>query len=59
MRIPTRGAGAREVHRHRIGAKKPELSKRGIFIRVRDESGAKIFEAPIHFEPYHRPRYAA
>lgn len=44
---------------HRIGAEKPELSKRGNYIRVRDETGAEIYEAPIHFEPYPRSRFAA
>ncbi|WP_084674825.1 DUF6894 family protein [Bradyrhizobium sp. WSM2793] len=44
---------------HRIGAEKPELSKRGNYIRVRDENGAEIYEVRIHLEPYHRSRYAA
>ena len=44
---------------HRIGAEKPEFSKRGNYIRVRDESGAEIYEAPIHLEPFHRSPYAA
>jgi hypothetical protein len=32
---------------HRIGSERPSFAKRGNFIAVRDESGAKIFAAPI------------
>jgi hypothetical protein len=31
----------------RIGAEKPHLAKSRSYIRVRDETGAEIFEAPI------------
>jgi hypothetical protein len=31
----------------RIGAEKPHLPKSRSYIRVRDETGAEIFEAPI------------
>jgi hypothetical protein len=31
----------------RIGAEKPYLAKTGSYIRVRDEKGGEIFEAPI------------
>jgi hypothetical protein len=32
---------------HRIGTERPSFAKRGNFIAVRDERGAKIFAAPI------------
>jgi hypothetical protein len=32
---------------HRIGTQRPSFAKRGTFIAVRDERGAKIFAAPI------------
>jgi hypothetical protein len=32
----------------RIGTEKPSFAKSGNFIRVRDEKGAKIYEAPVH-----------
>jgi hypothetical protein len=32
---------------HRIGTERPSFAKRGNYIAVRDEQGAKIFAAPI------------
>jgi hypothetical protein len=47
VRDPKGSKGARTVHRPRIGAEKPHLAKTGSYIRVRDEKGGEIFEAPI------------
>jgi hypothetical protein len=35
---------------HRIGTERPSFAKRGNFIAVRDERGAKIFAAPNNFD---------
>ncbi|MGM4961754.1 DUF6894 family protein (plasmid) [Bradyrhizobium barranii] len=36
---------------HRIGGEKPPFAQPGNYIRVRDEHGVEIFEAPIHVGP--------
>jgi hypothetical protein len=40
---------------HRIGSEKSLFSQPGSCIRVRDESGAEIFKAPIHAGFNHEP----
>jgi hypothetical protein len=44
---------------HRIGAQKPVFARPGNFIRVRDEYGAEIYEAPIQLGPGYRSRQVA
>jgi hypothetical protein len=52
VRDPKGSKGARKKEHarfiaQRIGAEKPYLAKTGSYIRVRDEKGGEIFEAPI------------
>ena len=44
---------------HRIGVEKPPFAQAGSFIRVRDENGAEIYEAPIETGPGYRSRHVA
>jgi hypothetical protein len=44
---------------HRIGAEKPLFAKPGSCIRVRDETGSAIYEAPIQVGSRYRSRQVA
>ncbi len=44
---------------HRVGVEKPPFAQAGSVIRVRDETGAEIYEAPIETGPGYRSRHVA